>query len=107
MRNHKQVVVQVPLRFRDIDAMGHVNNAVFFTLFEEGRKVFLEDLAAGIGHVGDMAGVAGDTGHETRVCIGFTMNGSGVSGMATVTGVIETVHINIASGIGGFIDGVR
>jgi acyl-CoA thioester hydrolase len=44
MRNHKQVVVQVPLRFRDIDAMGHVNNAVFFTLFEEGRKAFLEQV---------------------------------------------------------------
>jgi acyl-CoA thioester hydrolase len=44
MRNHKKVVAHVPLRFRDIDAMGHVNNAVFFTLFEEGRKVFLEQV---------------------------------------------------------------
>jgi acyl-CoA thioester hydrolase len=42
MMNHKKVVTHVPLRFRDIDAMGHVNNAVFFTLFEEGRKAFLE-----------------------------------------------------------------
>ncbi len=30
----------VDVRFRDLDAMGHVNNAVFFTYFEEGRKVF-------------------------------------------------------------------
>ena len=28
------------VRFRDLDAMGHVNNAVFFTYFEEGRKNF-------------------------------------------------------------------
>lgn len=27
----------VDVRFRDLDAMGHVNNAVFFTYFEEGR----------------------------------------------------------------------
>jgi acyl-CoA thioester hydrolase len=44
MGNHKRVVAHVPLRFRDIDAMGHVNNAVFFTLFEEGRKAFLEQV---------------------------------------------------------------
>jgi len=30
----------VPVRFRDLDAMGHVNNAVYFTYFEEGRKGF-------------------------------------------------------------------
>lgn len=28
------------VRFRDLDAMGHVNNAVYFTYFEEGRKFF-------------------------------------------------------------------
>ena len=27
----------IDVRFRDLDAMGHVNNAVFFTYFEEGR----------------------------------------------------------------------
>ena len=27
----------INVRFRDIDSMGHVNNAVFFTYFEEGR----------------------------------------------------------------------
>lgn len=27
----------IHVRFRDIDGMGHVNNAVFFTYFEEGR----------------------------------------------------------------------
>lgn len=29
------------VRFRDIDAMGHVNNAVFLTYLEEARTAFL------------------------------------------------------------------
>jgi acyl-CoA thioester hydrolase len=35
---------QIDIRFRDVDAMGHVNNAVFFTYFEEGRKRFFFEL---------------------------------------------------------------
>lgn len=34
----------ITVRFRDIDSMGHVNNAVYFTYFEEGRKVFIHEL---------------------------------------------------------------
>ena len=30
----------IDVRFKDLDAMGHVNNAVFFTYFEEGRLAF-------------------------------------------------------------------
>ncbi len=32
------------IRFHDIDAMGHVNNALFLTYFEEGRKAFLHEV---------------------------------------------------------------
>jgi len=32
----------IDVRFRDLDALGHVNNAVFFTYFEEGRKNFFQ-----------------------------------------------------------------
>jgi len=42
MERHKKVAADLKVRFRDIDAMGHVNNAVFFTFFEEGRGTFLE-----------------------------------------------------------------
>lgn len=42
MERHKKVAADLKVRFRDIDAMGHVNNAVFFTFFEEGRGAFLE-----------------------------------------------------------------
>lgn len=31
----------IVVRFRDLDALGHVNNAVMFTYFEEGRKAFV------------------------------------------------------------------
>jgi len=39
---------ELPLtvRFRDLDAMGHVNNAVIFTYFEEGRTQFFIRQAA-------------------------------------------------------------
>lgn len=30
--------IEMHTRFRDMDAMGHVNNSVYFTYFEEGRK---------------------------------------------------------------------
>ena len=30
--------IPLEIRFRDLDALGHVNNAVYFTYFEEGRK---------------------------------------------------------------------
>ena len=35
-----QLVVPVRARFRDGDAMGHVNNAVYFTYFEEARAAY-------------------------------------------------------------------
>ena len=35
-----------PVRFRDLDPMGHVNNAVFLTYVESARVAFLEHLGA-------------------------------------------------------------
>ena len=37
----------IDVRFRDLDAMGHVNNAVFFTYFEEGRLAFFSSASPG------------------------------------------------------------
>ncbi len=42
--SHKKITTPIIVRFRDIDAMGHVNNAAYMTFFEEGRKVFLRDI---------------------------------------------------------------
>jgi acyl-CoA thioester hydrolase len=36
----KKFTFTIPIRFRDLDAMGHVNNATILTYFEEGRKEF-------------------------------------------------------------------
>ena len=36
--------VPIPVRFRDIDAMGHVNNAVFVTFLETARLELFETL---------------------------------------------------------------
>ena len=44
MRKHKTISTDIEVRFRDIDSMGHVNNAVFLTYFEEGRKDFLYEV---------------------------------------------------------------
>lgn len=35
------------VRFRDLDGMGHVNNAVFFTYMESARIAYLSSLGAG------------------------------------------------------------
>lgn len=41
-----RVSVDVPVRFRDLDALGHVNNAVFFTFLEIARVRYLEVLGS-------------------------------------------------------------
>ena len=35
---------QINVRFRDIDGMGHINNAVFITYFTEARLVFYQKI---------------------------------------------------------------
>ena len=40
MNSGKIFSTNIDVRFSDLDALGHVNNAVFFTYFEEGRKKF-------------------------------------------------------------------
>jgi len=42
MVDHKVFTLDIAVRFRDIDAMGHVNNAVFFTYLEQGRIEFTQ-----------------------------------------------------------------
>jgi acyl-CoA thioester hydrolase len=37
--------IPINVRFRDIDGMGHVNNAVFFTYFAEGRLALFQEFS--------------------------------------------------------------
>ncbi|MFT8318485.1 MAG: thioesterase family protein [Sporolactobacillus sp.] len=32
------ITTKIPVRFADCDGMGHVNNAVYYTYFEEGKR---------------------------------------------------------------------
>src|SRR5215210_1508083 len=41
-----EFVHREPVRFRDVDAMGHVNNAVFLTYMESARVAFMVELGA-------------------------------------------------------------
>ncbi|MDZ7682123.1 MAG: thioesterase family protein [Fodinibius sp.] len=34
----------IPIRFRDLDPLNHVNNAIFSTYFEEARIAFIQDV---------------------------------------------------------------
>ena len=44
MNQDKLFSTNIEVRFRDLDAIGHVNNAVFFTYFEQGRNAFFHDV---------------------------------------------------------------
>ena len=47
MSKSRRFTIEQNVRFRDLDAMGHVNNATYFTYMEEARKV--DFWIAGIG----------------------------------------------------------
>ena len=39
--------IELDVRFRDIDAMGHVNNAVYATYLEQARIEYIQDVVEG------------------------------------------------------------
>ena len=46
-----KVTIEVPIAWGDMDAFGHVNNTVFFRLFESARMAYLHE----IGFAGDQS----------------------------------------------------
>lgn len=42
--NFKEAAFEIPLRWGDMDAMGHLNNVVYFRLLEESRAQWLAQL---------------------------------------------------------------
>lgn len=44
MDRGKKFVTHLDVRFRDLDAMGHVNNAVYLTYLEQGRLNFVSSV---------------------------------------------------------------
>jgi acyl-CoA thioester hydrolase len=58
------------VRFRDLDALGHVNNAVFLTYIESARVAFLLDLGAAA-TLEDMAIIVARIEIDFRAPVGF------------------------------------
>jgi acyl-CoA thioester hydrolase len=62
--------VEVPVRFRDIDGMGHVNNAVFFTYMEQARSEWYRHLM-GIKSVAEFDFILAHASCDFKEAIGF------------------------------------
>lgn len=58
------------VRFRDLDAMGHVNNAVFLTYIESARVAFLQYLGAAT-TLEDMSIIVARIEIDFRAPVGF------------------------------------
>lgn len=77
--------ITVPVRFRDLDAMGHVNNALYFTYLEEARTRYWLELRGAESYAAldfVVAHAACDyvsalvLGETVRVTVGLTRIGS-------------------------------
>lgn len=44
MNEKKLFSLDIDVRFRDLDALGHVNNSVYFTYFEEARTILFRSV---------------------------------------------------------------
>lgn len=47
MDQHFPVTIEIPIRFGDIDALGHVNNARYLSYMEEARIAYMERIFPG------------------------------------------------------------
>jgi acyl-CoA thioester hydrolase len=81
---------RIEIRWRDMDAFGHVNNAVFLTYLEECRDELMADALDGIGSVNDfvLARVAIDfrrslTQADDEVIVRCGLTGLGRSSVRT------------------------
>ena len=44
MPDNKKLLLDINIRFRDLDAVGHVNHLSILNYFEEGRVAFIQDI---------------------------------------------------------------
>ena len=58
------------VRFRDLDGMGHVNNAVFFTYMEQARSEFLLESGL-VGNLGQLAIILARTEIDFRAPVDY------------------------------------
>lgn len=62
--------VEIPVRFRDIDGMRHVNNAVYFTYMEQARSEWYRHLM-GIRSVAEFDFILAHASCDFKEAIGF------------------------------------
>ena len=62
--------IEMPVRFRDIDGMGHVNNAVYFTYMEQARSEWYRKLM-GIQSVAEFDFILAHASCDFKEAIGF------------------------------------
>jgi acyl-CoA thioester hydrolase len=85
--------VTIPIRWRDVDAYGHVNNAVFLTYLEEARDRLVESLFGDRGWDFVIARVAIDFRSELRQRDREVVVRSGVTEFGTSSvRTVERVH---------------
>lgn len=66
----------IPIRWRDMDAFGHVNHSVYVTYLEEARDEWLERALAGVGDTWDFV--------VARVAVDYRRELSQADGRVTV-----------------------
>src|SRR3989442_2663912 len=62
--------IEIPVRFRDIDGMRHVNNAVYFTYMEQARSEWYRQLM-GIQSVAEFDFILAHASCDFKEAIGF------------------------------------
>jgi len=62
--------IEIPVRFRDIDGMKHVNNAVYFTYMEQARSEWYRQLM-GIQSVAEFDFILAHASCDFKEAIGF------------------------------------
>ena len=74
---------QIEIRWRDLDAYRHVNNAVYATYLEECRDEFVDSALTGVGDTWDYV--------LARVAIDYRRELTQADDMVVVTCVVERI----------------
>jgi len=65
--------VELPVRYRDIDSLGHVNNAVYVTYLEQARVEYIQEVFDTIPHDPGFVVAHLDVDYERAIELGATV----------------------------------
>jgi len=66
-----QIRVPMPIQWADMDALGHVNNTVYFTWFETARIALFLELGLKVGELGKVGPILATTTCNFRLPLAF------------------------------------